>query len=132
MMTSLVARVKFIKIKVVLGIITKPSQNKFHHIRITKPKVIHVQVPVPRRFFGLQNGASMGLQIGTDFRDYKTGQEGLQIGAALGISNRGKKITIRGKKISNQGRDYKLGQEGFHFRAGIANRCRTMGTLTVK
>ena len=48
MMTSLVARVKCIKIKVFLGIIPKASQTKFHQIRITKPKVIHVQIPVSR------------------------------------------------------------------------------------
>ena len=42
--------------------------------------------------FLLQNGAIRGLQI-----------DGLQIGAALGISNRDKKIT-------NQGRDFKSGQ----------------------
>ena len=48
MMTSLVPRVKFIKIKVILGIIPKASQTKFHQIQITKPKVIHVQVPVSR------------------------------------------------------------------------------------
>ena len=41
-------------------------------------------------FSVLQNGAIRRLQIGTDFRDYKSGQEGLQIGAALGISNRGR------------------------------------------
>ena len=33
-------------------------------------------------FSGLQNGAFMGLKIGANFRDYKSGQEGLQIGAA--------------------------------------------------
>ena len=32
------------------------------------------------KFSGLQNGAMKGLQIGTGFRDYKLGQEGLQIG----------------------------------------------------
>ena len=47
MMTSLVAGVKFIKIKVILDVIPKASQTKFHQILITKPKVIHVQVPVP-------------------------------------------------------------------------------------
>ena len=36
-----VARVKFIKTKVILGIIPRLSQTKFHHIRITKSKVIH-------------------------------------------------------------------------------------------
>ena len=33
-------------------------------------------------FSGLQNGTIRGLQIGAGFRDYKSGQEGLQIGAA--------------------------------------------------
>ena len=46
---------------------------------------------------GLQNWAIRGLHIGTGFGDYKTGQEGIQIGAALGISNRVKKITNRGR-----------------------------------
>ena len=31
---------------------------------------------------GLQNGATRGLQIGVGFRDYKSGQEGLQTGIA--------------------------------------------------
>ena len=48
-------------------------------------------------FSRLQNGAIRGLQIGANFRDYNSGQEGLQIGAVLGISNRGKKITNRDK-----------------------------------
>ena len=51
-----------------------------------------------------------GLQIEAGFRDYKSGQEGLQIGAALGISNRGKKIT-------NWGRDFKLGAKRFQIGA---------------
>ena len=50
------------------------------------------------------------MQIGGGFRDYKLGQEWLQIGAALGISNRAKRWQT---KVSNWGRDYKLGQEGF-------------------
>ena len=33
-------------------------------------------------FFGLQNGAIRGLQIRAGFRDYKSGQERLQIGTA--------------------------------------------------
>ena len=81
---------------------------KFHQIRITKSKVIHAQIPVPKwekrksrkTFSGLQNGAIRGLQIRAGFRDYKSWQEGLQIGAA--ISNRRKKIT-------NRGRDFKSG-----------------------
>ena len=46
--------------------------------------------------------AMRSLQIGAGFRDYKLGQEGLQIGPALGISNRG--------------RDFKLEQR--HFKSG--------------
>ena len=48
---------------------------------------------------------------------YKSGQEGLQTGAALGISNRGKKITNRAKEVSIWGRDYKSGQEGLQIGA---------------
>ena len=70
----------------------------------------------------LHNGAIRGLQIGAGFRDCKSGQEGLQIGAALGISN-------RGKEVSNQGRDYKSRQERFQIGAGITNRCRTITHL---
>ena len=89
------ARVKFITPKFILDIIPKASQTKFCQIRITKSKVIHVQVPVPnwekwrseKTFSGLQNGA-----IG----DYKSGQEGLQIGA---------------RGITNRGRDYKSVQD---------------------
>ena len=77
-----------------LGIIAKPSQIKFHQIRITKSKVIHVQIPVskwkkPKKWgknFELYNRAIRVLQIGIGFRDYRWGQEGLQIGAALELS----------------------------------------------
>ena len=51
-----------------------------------------------KKFPGLQNGVKRGLQIGAGFRDYKFGQEGLQIGV---------EISNQGKKISNQGSDYK-------------------------
>ena len=110
------------------------SQTTFHQVWITKSKVIHVQNPVPKlgktkkwkkKISGLQNGAIRGLQIEAGFKDYKLGQEVLQIVAALRISNLGKKIT-------NRGRDFKLGQQGFQIGAGItnrgrnSNRCRTM------
>ena len=58
----------------------------------------------------LGNGAIRVLQIRTGFRDYKSGQEGLQIGAALGISNRGKKITNRGRNFKSGQRDLKSRQ----------------------
>ena len=55
---------------------------------------------------GLRDWTQKRLQIETGLRDYKLGQEGLQIGAVLGISNRGKMITGRG-------RDFKLGWRDF-------------------
>ena len=77
-----------------------------------------------KTFSGLQNGAVSGLQIGAHFRDYKSEKEGLQIGVALVISNRDKKIT-------NQGRDFKSGQRDFKSwqrlqigARGISNRGR--------
>ena len=74
-----------------LGIIAKASQNKFYQNWISKSKFIHVQIPVPKwekrkseeKFSGLQNEAIGGLQIGACFRDYKSGQEGFQIGAEI-------------------------------------------------
>ena len=68
-------------------------------------QAFHVQIPVPKwskmkkweNVSRLQNGAIRGLQIGAGFRDYNSGQEALQIGAVLGISNRDKKITNRDK-----------------------------------
>ena len=56
-----------------------------------------------KKLFGLQNGAIRRLQIRAGFRDYKLVQERLQIGAAVGISKSGGKIT-------NSGRDFKLVQ----------------------
>ena len=115
-----------------LGIIPKASETKFRQIRITKSKVIHVQIPVSKREkakkcekkFGLHNGAIRGLHIGAGFRDYRSRQEGVQIGAALEISNRGKKIT-------NTSWDFKSGQGGFKSgqrlqieARGISNRGR--------
>ena len=77
-----------------------------------------------KKFSELQNGAVSGLQITADLRDYKPEQEGLQIGVALVISNRDKKIT-------NQGRDFKSGQRDFKSwqrlqigARGISNRGR--------
>ena len=78
-----------------------------------------------KKFSGLQSGAIRGLQIGAGFRDYKSKEKGLQIKAALGISNRSKKITNRGRYFKLGQRDFKSGQEVFQTGAGITNRCRT-------
>ena len=48
-----------------LGIIPKASQTKFHQIRITKSKVIHVQIPVQKW--------EKNEKVGKHFLGYKTG-----------------------------------------------------------
>ena len=101
-MMSSVTRVKFIKTNVVFRYHSKDVSIQ---VRITKSKVSHVQILVPKWekrksgkiSSGLQNGTIRGLQIGTDFMDHKWGQEELQIGATSGISNRGKNISNRRK-----------------------------------
>ena len=105
-----------------MGIISKTSQTKFHQIRITKSKVIHIQVPVTKwkktkkweKISGLRNGAIRELQIWADFRDSKSGLVGLQIGQLKGFKIGAKrfqiwaKITNRGKShFKDRGRDYK-------------------------
>ena len=70
---------------------------------------------IGKKFPGWQNGAISGLQIRVGFRDYKSGQVELQIGAVLGISHRAKKIT-------NRGRDFKSWKERFQIGREITNR----------
>ena len=62
------------------------------------------------KFSGLQKGAISVLLIKAGFSDFQSGQKGLQIGAALGISNLSQKITIRGRDLKLGQRDFKLGQ----------------------
>ena len=62
-----------------------------------------------------------GLQIGAAFRDYKPEQEGLQIGTALGISNRLKEITNWGRDFKSGQRDFKSGQRLQIGARGISN-----------
>ena len=97
MMMSSVPGVKFVKPRTFLDIIPKVSQTKFHHIRISKSKDILLKFQYQKqrkrkseKYSGLLNEAIRGLQIRADFRDYKLGQEGLQIGASSGVSNRSK------------------------------------------
>ena len=115
------ARVKFIKSKVIF---------RYHTNGVSK--VIQVQIPVPNwektkkweKISGIQNGAMRGLQIGAGFRDCKSGQDGLQIGAALGISNRGKEITNWSRDFKSGKRDFKSGQGLQIVVRGISNRGR--------
>ena len=109
---SSVARVKFIKTTVIFRYHTKGLSNqvssysdyeiKSYSCSNSSTKV-GMKTKKSGKFSGLQNGAMRRLQIGLDFRDYKSGQEGLHIGATLENSNRGKEIT-------NWGRDFKSGR----------------------
>ena len=78
-------------------------------------------------FRDYQNGVVRGLQIGAGFRDYKSGQKGLQIDGVEGISNRGRDfksgqrdfksgqiLQIGAREITNWGRDYKLVQNRWY------------------
>ena len=115
-MMSSVGRVKFLKTKVIFryhtkGVSNQVSLNSDHEIESYSCSNFSTKMGKTKKsekFSGLHCGAIKRLQIGAGFRDYKSRQEGLQIWAALGISNRGKKMT-------NQSRNFKLGQEGFQI-----------------
>ena len=55
------------------------------------------------------------LQNGAAFRDYKSRQKGLQIGA-------GSEITKQSKRITNRGMDYKTGQKNYKSGKGLQIR----------
>ena len=100
-----------------LGIIPKASQTKFHSDHEIKSGSFlksntktGKNKKVRKKCSGLQNGAIRKLKIGAGFKYYKSGKEGLQIGAALGVSNRDKKITNRGRVFKSRGRYFKSGQ----------------------
>ena len=67
------------------------------HFRISK--VINVQTLRPNFEKTKKWEKIRGVNIGADFRDYKSGQEGLQTGVALGI-------LIWGKKNFKSGQGY--------------------------
>ena len=119
-------RLNLLKLKSFLGIISKAFPTKFHQIWIAKSKVIHVQIQYQngrkrekgKIFSGLRNVAIRELQIGArgitnrdsfkDFklgqafklgkRDFKSGQEGFQIGT--GIANRDRNYKLVQKESS--------------------------------
>ena len=71
---------------------------------------------------GLHNGAIRRLHIGAGFRDYRSEQERVQIGTALEISNRDKKITNRGWDFKSEQRDFKSEKRLQIGTRGISNR----------
>ena len=82
--------------------------------------------------FGLHNGAIRRLHIGGGFRDYRSEQERVQIGAALEIWNRDKKITNRGWDFKSGQRDFKSGKRLQIGTRGISNRGRDYKLLQNK
>ena len=93
MMMSSVARVKFIKTKVIFKYHAKSVSNQVLSSSDNKIKSYSCSNFTTKiwktkiwKFSGLQNGAMRGLKIGAGFRDYKSGQGGFQNGA--GITNR--------------------------------------------
>ena len=85
-----------------------------------------------KNFSVLQNQIIRGLQIGAGYKDYKSRQEGLQIGATLRISNRDKTITNQGVDCKSAQRDFKSSQR-LHIRVrGVSNRGRDCKSVKKK
>ena len=82
--------------------------------------------------FAFHNGAIRRLHIGAGFRDYRSEQERVQIGTALEISNRDKKITNRGWDFKSEQRDFKSGKRLQIGTRGISNRGRDYKLLQNK
>ena len=118
-----VARVIFIKAKVIFRYHTKGVKFGFYSCSNYSTK-IGKKRRSGKTFSGLQNGAIKGLQIGGGFRDYKSGQEGLQRVAGLWISNQRKKITNRGRDFKSRQKDFKSGQRLQIGARRISNRGR--------
>ena len=108
-MTPSVVRVKT---KVILSYHTKGVSNQVHQIRITKSKVIHVQIPVPKwekifwvtkrgnkgitnrgRFYGFRIGAR-GITNRVSFRDFKSGQKDYKLGLRFQIRAKRFQISV--------------------------------------
>ena len=76
-----------LKLTSFLGIIPKVFQTKFHHIRITKSKVIHVQIPVPKwekrksgKTFWITKRDNERITNRNNFRDFNTRQKDYRLG----------------------------------------------------
>ena len=113
-MISSLARVKFIKTKVIFryhtkGVSKQVSSNSDIEIKSYSCSNSNAKMGKSEKkwdnIFWIRKRGNKGITNRAGFRDYKSGQEGLQIGAALGISNRGKKIANRGRVFKLEQRD---------------------------
>ena len=127
MMMPSVARVKFIKTKVIFmyhtkGISNQVSSKSTHRIKYYLCSSSSTKMGKNCQKWVTKRG-NKGITNRAALRDCRSGQEWLQILVALRISNQGNKITNRGRKfesgqglqigvrgISNQARDFKSEQ----------------------
>ena len=115
-MISSVARVKFIITIAIFRYHTKDVTTKFHQIRITKSKVIHIQIPKPKwkkttnceKDFLITKRGNKRITNRGSFRDFKLEQKDCKSGKRDFESWQRLPIGVTG--ISNQGRDYKAVQ----------------------
>ena len=136
MMTSSVARVIFFKSKVIFsynteGVSNQVLSNSDHETKSYSCWNSHTKMGKSEKVkknSGLQNGTIRGVQIGASFRDCKSGEEGFQTEAALGISNRGKKITNWDRDFKSEQRDLKSGQRSQIRARKIKNRLKQLLT----
>ena len=133
MMMPSVAWVKFIKTKVIFrnhtkGVWNQVSSNSDHEIKSYSCSNSSIKMrkneKVGKFFWVTQRGNKEITHRGR-FRDYRSREEAEQIGTALEISNRSKKITNRGWDFKSEQRDFKSGQKLQTGARVISNRCRT-------
>ena len=111
MMMLLLAGVKFIKTIYIFRYHTKDVSNQVSSYSDLESKSYFVQITVPKwektkkweKMFWITKRGNKRITNQGRFWGLQIGARGITIGASLGISNRGKKITSRG-------RDYKSGQ----------------------
>ena len=130
MMMSSVARVKFIKTKVIFryhtkGVSNQVSSNSDYQIKSCSCSDSSTKIEKKRKsgkkILWITKHTNKRI---TNWDRSKSRQEGLQKGAALGISILGKKITNRGRDFKSGKRDFKSGQRLEIVARGISNRGR--------
>ena len=110
-----------------LGIIPKASETKFHQVWITKLRVIHVQIPVPKwektkkweKNFWITKRCNKGITNKESFRDFKMGQKDYKSGQGFEIGQRdfksGQRLKIGGKKDFKSGQGLQIGAEQLYL-----------------
>ena len=79
---------------------------------------------VGKTFLGYKTGQEGNYRSGQVFRDCKSGQDGLQMGAAFGKES--------GQKDYKSGRGFQIGVKRFQTGADVTNRCKTNVSVKIK